>query len=70
MGPQDFEHPKTLLLILLLLLDKLFDKFFKLGFACFRDQGLLQENLVNQSVNVGPVIKRDKLAKTELFYLL
>ena len=52
MGPQDFEQSKALLLVLLLLLNELLDKFFKLGFACFGNQGLLQEDLVDQSVNI------------------
>ena len=55
MGSQDFEEPEALHLVLLLLLDELFDELLELWLAGLRDQRLLQENLVNQSVNVCPV---------------
>ena len=54
-GSQDFEEPEALHLVLLLLFDELFNELLELRFAGLGDQGLLQENLVDQSVNVRPV---------------
>ena len=54
-GSQDFEEPEALHLVLLLLLDELFNEFLELRLAGLRDQRLFQENLVNKSVNIRPV---------------
>ena len=46
-GSQDFGEPEALHLVLLLLLDQLFDELLQLRLTGLRDQGLLQQNLVD-----------------------
>ena len=50
-----FEKTEALLLVLLLLLNKLFDEFLKLGLAGFRDEWLLKKDLVDQAINVSSI---------------
>ena len=65
MSSEHFEKTESLLLIFLLLLDQFFDKLFELGFASFRDERLLEKNLVDESINISPIIceerKKDKV---------
>ena len=56
MSSEHFEKTEALLLIFLLLLDQFFNKLLELGFASFRDERLLEKNLVDESINVSPII--------------
>ena len=51
---QCFKQAEALIHVLALLRDKSLDELFELGLAGLRDQGLLQENLVNQAVDIRP----------------
>ena len=54
---QSFKQAEALIHVLALLLDESLDKLLELGFAGLGDQGLLQEDLVNQAINVSPTIR-------------
>lgn len=49
---KDLEKSELLHLVFLLFLDELFDEFFELGLAGFRDEWLFEQNLVNKAVDV------------------
>lgn len=51
---QNFEQAKALGLVLLLLLDKLFDEFLELGLFGLRNEWLFEQDLVDQAINVRP----------------
>ena len=53
MGAEDLEEAEALLLVFELLFDQLLDKLLELRFACFRDQRLFQQDLVNKSINIS-----------------
>ena len=53
MGSEDLEEAEALHLVLKLLLNELLDELLQLGLARFRDQGLLQEDLVNKTIDIG-----------------
>ena len=61
MRAQNFEKSEALGLVLLLLLNQLLDKFFELGLLRLGDEGLFQQDLVDQSVNVSPTRKQKVL---------
>ena len=52
---KDLEKSELLHLVFLLFLDELFDEFFELGLAGFRDEWLFEQNLVNKAVDVRSV---------------
>ena len=60
MRSENFEKTEALVLVLLLLFNQLFNQLLELGLACFGDQWLFKQNLVNQSINVRPVTVQDK----------
>lgn len=53
MSAEDLEAFELLILVLHLLLNQLFDELFECRLAGLRDKWFLQENLVDQSVNIG-----------------
>ena len=58
MSPQYLEAGKSLILILQLLLDQLFDQDFELRLFGLGNEGLLQQDLIDQSIYIGS--KQDK----------
>ena len=51
---EHFEQGELLIHVLLLFLNQCLNEFFELGLARLRNQGLLQQNLVDQSIDVRP----------------
>ena len=60
MSAESFEETEVLLLVLLLLLDKLFDELLKLRFARLVDKRLLEKDLFDQAVNISPIEEKKK----------
>ena len=54
---QSFKQAEALIHVLALLLDESLDELLELGLAGLGDQGLLQKDLVNQAIDVGPTIR-------------
>ena len=60
MRSKDLEKSELLHLVFLLFLDELFDEFFELGLAGFRDEWLFEQNLVNKAVDVRSVAEKGR----------
>ena len=60
MSAESFEETEVLLLVLLLLLDKLFDELLKLRFARLVDKRLLEKDLFDQAINISPIEEKKK----------
>ena len=62
MGSQSLKQFKSLVLVLLLFVNQTFNHLLQLGLARLRDEWLLKQNLVYQSVYIGTISNKELLA--------
>ena len=68
MSSEDFEQTELLLLIFLLLFDEFLNELLQLGLTGLRDQRLLEQDLINKSVDISST-ERMKSAKIQIVRL-
>ena len=60
MSAQSLEQAELLLLILSLFVDKLFNQLLQVRLLAFSDEALLEENLLDQTIDIRATDGKDK----------
>ena len=60
MGLASLEVSEALLKVFLLLFNELLDEFLEGGFARLGDEGLFEQDLVDQSVDISPIVAKKR----------